>query len=213
MGSLVRTQSRTLLNYNRYFKLYLKCILKNATYFFVENSTQQSLKNESILLGPKYLYFTCTHLKFSSLLYLSQLTDIFAYEVPRKTINKPSSASLSKSLVSIIVYNFHLLGTQERFYIFVSNTLSTQSVKAISSFSAKIVSITELFFAANWLERELSELHGVIIKNKKDLRNLMLQYGDASSPFQKSFPTIGLKEMYYNPVKDTIVQSPLSIQF
>jgi len=106
-----------------------------------------------------------------------------------------------------------LLGTQERFYIFVSNTLSTQSVKAISSFSAKIVSITELFFAANWLERELSELHGVIIKNKKDLRNLMLQYGDASSPFQKSFPTIGLKEMYYNPVKDTIVQSPLSIQF
>jgi len=174
------------------------------------------------LLGSKYLYFTCSHLKFSSVLYLSQLTDIFAYEVPRRTINKFTSGSVNKltnlssvgkSLASIIVYNFHLLGTQERFYIFVSNTLSTQSLKAVSSFSVKIVSITELFFAANWLERELSELHGVIIKNKKDLRNLMLQYGDSSSPFQKSFPSIGLKEMYYNPIKDTIVQSPLSVQF
>lgn len=222
MGSLVRVQSKTLLNYNRYFKLYIKCILKNATYFFVENHTQQSLKNVSILLGSKYLYFTCSHLKFSSVLYLSQLTDIFAYEVPRRTINKFTSGSVNKltnlssvgkSLASIIVYNFHLLGTQERFYIFVSNTLSTQSLKAVSSFSVKIVSITELFFAANWLERELSELHGVIIKNKKDLRNLMLQYGDSSSPFQKSFPSIGLKEMYYNPIKDTIVQSPLSVQF
>jgi NADH:ubiquinone oxidoreductase subunit C len=62
------------------------------------------------------------------------------------------------------------------------------------------------------LERELSELSGVIVKDKKDLRNLMLQYGDSSAPFQKSFPTIGLKEMFYNPIKDTIIQSPVSIQ-
>jgi len=40
----------------------------------------------------------------------------------------------------------------------------------------------------------------------------MLQYGDSSSPFQKSFPSIGLKEMYYNPIKDTIIQNRLSIQ-
>ena len=47
---------------------------------------------------------------------------------------------------------------------------------------------------------------------KKDLRNLMLQYGDSTSPFQKSFPTIGLREMFYNPIKDTIIQNPISIQ-
>jgi NADH-quinone oxidoreductase subunit C len=66
--------------------------------------------------------------------------------------------------------------------------------------------------AANWLEREVSELNGVSFAGKKDLRNLMLQYGDASNPFKKSFPSIGLKEMYYDPIKDTIVQSPLSVQ-
>jgi NADH:ubiquinone oxidoreductase subunit C len=56
------------------------------------------------------------------------------------------------------------------------------------------------------------ELNGVFFSGKKDVRNLMLQYGDSSSPFQKFFPTIGLKEMYYNPMKDTIIQNPISVQ-
>ena len=40
----------------------------------------------------------------------------------------------------------------------------------------------------------------------------MLQYGDTSVPFQKSFPTIGLKEMYYDPIKDTLIQNPVTLQ-
>lgn len=47
---------------------------------------------------------------------------------------------------------------------------------------------------------------------KKDLRNLMLQYGDSTAPFQKLFPTIGIKEMVYDIVKDTLVQVQVSIQ-
>jgi NADH:ubiquinone oxidoreductase subunit C len=58
----------------------------------------------------------------------------------------------------------------------------------------------------------VAELNGVSFSGKKDLRNLMLQYGDASTPFKKSFPSIGLKEMFYDPIKDTIVQNPLSVQ-
>jgi NADH:ubiquinone oxidoreductase subunit C len=55
-------------------------------------------------------------------------------------------------------------------------------------------------------------LHGVSFSGKKDIRNLLLQYGDSSFPFQKSFPSVGLKEMFYNPVKDTLVQSQVSLQ-
>lgn len=90
--------------------------------------------------------------------------------------------------------------------------MSSFSQKSILNKVTKVSTLTELFFAANWLEREVAELSGIGIKDKKDLRNLMLQYGDSSSPFQKSFPSIGLKEMYYNPVKDTIIQNKLSIQ-
>lgn len=78
--------------------------------------------------------------------------------------------------------------------------------------SNTLSSVAEVYPAGNWLEREVSELNGVHFAGKKDLRNLMLQYGDASKPFKKSFPSIGLKEMFYDPIKDTIVQNPLSVQ-
>ena len=55
-------------------------------------------------------------------------------------------------------------------------------------------------------------MHGICFENKKDLRNLMLQYGDTSTPFQKLFPSIGVKELFYDPLKDTLVQKNLSVQ-
>ena len=55
-------------------------------------------------------------------------------------------------------------------------------------------------------------MYGICFKGKKDLRNLMLQYGDSSAPFRKSYPSIGLKETLYDSVTDTLVQVPVSIQ-
>lgn len=103
------------------------------------------------------------------------------------------------------------MATQNRFFVF-SGDLFPSSKTTIAGFTSSLFSISELFYSANWLEREVSELGGVVFLGKKDLRNLMLQYGDSSAPFQKSFPTVGLKEMFYNPVKDVIVQSPVTLQ-
>jgi NADH:ubiquinone oxidoreductase subunit C len=218
-------------DFNRYFKLYLKCILKNKGYAFIDNHSQQSFKNEGLLLNSKNLYYTALHLKFSSLMYSAQLTDIFSYEVPKCQFftSKSSDTHISddfstgthafskyslhsKGVASVVVYNFHILNTQERLYIFIASDSSIPTPSNVLRKSSKVTSLTELFFAANWLEREVSELSGVSIKDKKDLRNLMLQYGDSSAPFQKSFPSIGLKEMFYNPIKDTIIQNPVSLQ-
>ena len=99
-----------------------------------------------------------------------------------------------------MAYNFHSLRNQDRIIIF------TQSG------DSPLYSISELFSAGNWLERENHEMHGVSFVGKKDIRNLMLQYGDSSMPLQKSFPTIGLREMFYDPVKDVVVQNPVSVQ-
>ena len=105
---------------------------------------------------------------------------------------------------SILVYKFHSLLTQTRLFVLVySPTIYATSY---------VDSVAELFPAANWLEREVAELSGVVFTGKKDLRNLMLPYGDSSHPLQKSYPTIGLKEVVYSPVKDTLVQNPVSVQ-
>ena len=157
-------------NFNRYFKLYLKCILKNKNYAFIDNHSQQPFKNEGLLLDSKNLYYTALHLKFSSVMYSAQLTDIFSYEVPRGhffTTGKNESsvadnfgtdtnnhsfskyALSSKGVASVVVYNFHILNTQERLYIFVTSDASIPTFSNVFRKSSKVTSLTELFFAAN----------------------------------------------------------------
>ena len=201
-------------NYNFFFKT----ILSGQSFSFI-NGKAQKLKDSNLFLSASSLYFLCLHLRLSSPFYLTQLSDIFSYEAALNV--RPTSLgggslgqgvnSLSKSTFSVVVYNFHSLATQNRFFIFSGDVLPiSKSLK--SSINSPLFSISELFYSANWLEREVSELSGIVFLGKKDLRNLMLQYGDSSVPFQKSFPTVGLKEMFYNPVKDVIVQNPVTLQ-
>lgn len=102
--------------------------------------------------------------------------------------------------------------SQDRFFIFTSLVSGNTSTGTRFSVNNSIPSITEIFPAGNWLEREAGELSGVIFSGKKDVRNLMLQYGDSTAPFQKSFPSIGIRETFYESLRDTVIQNPISIQ-
>ena len=131
-----------------------------------------------------------------------QLVDMFVYDLPR--IDNGSLATNH----NLVVYNFHSVKFQQRFFF----TVLLNFQKTQTSYD-QIYSITELFPNANWLEREMSELHGIFFMGKKDLRNLMLVYGDTSSPMQKSFPSIGLREIFYDSTSDLLIQTNISIQF
>ena len=196
-----------LINY----KLYLRYILSKSSFSFI-NNLSQSEKNYNLLILPQYLLYLSTHFRFSSAFPLSQLVDIMSYEVPAQHATLKSNNLYNPEASSVVVYNVHSLYSQDRFFLFTQPSYFELSVATQPSVSNSLSSVAEVYPAANWLEREVSELNGVSFAGKKDLRNLMLQYGDASNPFKKSFPSIGLKEMYYDPIKDTIVQNPLSVQ-
>jgi len=158
-----------------------------------------------------FFYFFIIHLKLSSLFYSTQLIDIFGYELPfnkNKLVSNKKKQNNPLINSNVIVYNFHSIMNQQRFFIFLNENKKNNYFNKPS-----INSITELFLNANWLERETSELHGVFFSGKKDTRNLMLQYGDTSAPFKKSFPSIGLKEIFYDSTTDLLIQNPVSIQF
>ena len=196
------------------FKLYISCVLGRQNFIFI-NNLSQNFKNDNFWISTNSLYYLVFHFRFSSLFYSTQLVDIFSYEIPFNNFyfNFSDKNSLqNKGLSTATVYNFHVLNTQNRFFLFLQNSEKNITQTKILKNITKAPSIVELFSAANWLEREVAELHGTAFSGKKDLRNLMLQYGDSSAPFQKSFPSVGLKEMYYNPVKDTIIQAPLVLQ-
>lgn len=196
-------------------KLFFKYILSSCPFSFADNTAQKTKTISLVVTNDSFLYLS-THLKLSSVFFGTQLSDIFTYEIPNHDLFKSGLAyqnlmQVNKSQSSLVVYNFHSLYTQDRFFIFVYSNLLNNKSRVLNA-NQLIDSITELFPAANWLEREASELYGVNFIGKKDLRNLMLQYGDSSCPFQKSFPTIGLKEMYYDPTKDTLIQNPVTVQ-
>lgn len=191
------------LNLN--YKLFFKYLFFNLTHLYLTHSTHGS-KNISVVIPQNLLYYSSLHLRFSTVFYSSQLVDIFAYELPlANSTSTSSSTSTPFSSNTIAVYNFHNLTFQERFFLFC-----VDSSPKFSSF--RLNSVAELYPNASWLEREVSEFHGIVFNNKKDLRNLMLQYGDTSAPFQKSSPTIGVKEVFYDSVNDILIQSPISLQ-
>jgi NADH:ubiquinone oxidoreductase subunit C len=143
----------------------------------------------NVLIKDSSLYFFALHVKLSSLLFSTQLLDMFSYE---------NNSSFKKKFVCLLFNNL-LLNIK---YLVVTKTTR----KGLNS-------ISELFLNANWLERETSELSNIFFNNKKDTRNLMLPYGESSSPFLKSFPTIGYYELYFDRRVDLIKASKVSIQF
>lgn len=199
---------------NKNLKLYLGLILDKQNYVFI-NNLLQSQKVDNLFLSSSSFYFLSLHLRFSTLFYSTQLVDIFSYEVPA-VINAGNVASIQNQNLgssSVLAYNYHILNSHNKIIVFTKGSSFEPSSYSTGPRSGVLISsITELFSAANWLEREASELSGVSFLGKKDLRNLMLQYGDTTTPFKKSFPTVGLKEMFYNPIKDTIIQNPVSLQ-
>ena len=182
-------------------KLLFSKILRNLPHLFLVNKTFRS-KNVTLVIPDYLLYFVALHLKLSSSLYNSQLVDIFAYENPVRLSSIDNVSAITGN--SVLVYHFHNLFCQTRMTVF---SISSRSTGLVSP-----KSISEIFATAAWLEREVGELHGLSFEGKKDLRNLMLQYGDSSAPFRKSYPSIGAKELSYDSVTDTLVQIPVTTQ-
>jgi len=74
-----------------------------------------------------------------------------------------------------------------------------------------LYSITALFSSATWLEREVWDLFGIFFFNNTDLRRILTDYGFRGHPLRKDFPLTGYFEIYYDDVKKSITQVPVSL--
>ena len=180
-------------------------------YVFIDNFLQKN-KIINILINKNILLYLLIHIKLSTVFYSTQLVDLLSYELPNSFFtNKKKLDNINKTQSNVLIYNFHSISNEVHFFVFIQN--NNQYLKSTKlNNNDSIETITELYKSSNWLEREVSELHSINFFGKKDLRNLMLQYGDSSGPFKKSFPSVGLKEIYYNSIKDTLVQNNITLQ-
>jgi NADH-quinone oxidoreductase subunit C len=73
-------------------------------------------------------------------------------------------------------------------------------------------SVTAIWAAADWFEREAFDLFGIMFRGHPDLRRLLTDYGFIGHPFRKDFPLSGNVEVRYDPEKGRVVYQPVSIE-
>jgi NADH-quinone oxidoreductase subunit C len=75
-----------------------------------------------------------------------------------------------------------------------------------------IDSVCDIWASANWFEREVFDLFGILFQGHPDLRRILTDYGFIGHPFRKDFPLIGNVEVRYDAEKGRVVYEPVSIE-
>ena len=73
-------------------------------------------------------------------------------------------------------------------------------------------SLTTVWSAANWFEREAFDLFGIVFEGHADLRRILTDYGFIGHPFRKDFPISGHAEMIYDAEKKRVIYQPVTIE-
>ena len=97
-------------------------------------------------------------------------------------------------------------------YHFLSMTQNQRVRVKLSVAEDEIVpSITDLHPSANWFEREVFDMYGIMFSGHPDLRRILTDYGFRGYPLRKDFPTTGYTEVRYDETSKRVVYEPVSL--
>ncbi|MGB5720192.1 MAG: NADH-quinone oxidoreductase subunit C, partial [Woeseiaceae bacterium] len=100
---------------------------------------------------------------------------------------------------------YHLLSLQHNFRLRLRVFTGTNNPPVIKS-------VVDIWNGANWFEREVFDLFGVLFEGHPDLRRILTDYGFVGHPFRKDFPLSGNVEVSYDAEEGRVVYKPVSIE-
>lgn len=84
-------------------------------------------------------------------------------------------------------------------------------VKIATDEATPVMSVNDVFPAANWYEREAYDLYGIRFTGHPDLRRILTDYGFQGHPLRKDFPLTGYVEVRYDDEKKRVVYEPVKL--
>lgn len=84
-------------------------------------------------------------------------------------------------------------------------------VKVEAGETTMVPSVCDVFPSADWFEREVYDLYGVLFSAHPDLRRLLTDYGFDGHPLRKDFPLTGFVEVRYDDEQKRVVYEPVRL--
>jgi NADH-quinone oxidoreductase subunit C len=84
-------------------------------------------------------------------------------------------------------------------------------IKVETDEATPVPSIVGVFPGANWFEREVYDLYGIIFAGHPDLRRILTDYGFDGHPLRKDFPLTGYVEVRYDDELKRVVYEPVRL--
>ena len=98
-------------------------------------------------------------------------------------------------------------------YLFLSHEFNQRIILSyLISENEVIPSLTAIYPAANWMEREVFDMYGVKFKDHPDLRRILTDYDFEGHPLRKDFPLTGHTEVRYSEDQKKVIKEPVKLE-
>ena len=127
---------------------------------------------------------------------------------------KSNGSTKFRQLIDITVVDYP--ENTQRFkvvYLFLSHEFNQRIILSyLISENEVIPSLTSIYPAANWMEREVFDMYGVKFKDHPDLRRILTDYGFEGHPLRKDFPLTGHTEVRYSEDQKKVINEPVKLE-
>ena len=98
-------------------------------------------------------------------------------------------------------------------YLFLSHEFNQRIILSyLINENEVIPSLTQIYPAANWMEREVFDMYGVKFKDHPDLRRILTDYDFEGHPLRKDFPLTGHTEVRYSEDQKKVISEPVKLE-